>query len=111
MARRLLSRLLTRKSGINKVSFTGSTATGKKVAEACAKTVKRLTLELGGNDAAIVCDDADLAKVVPKVRLVDYDCHERICILIESPGQHTRSHQLRADLHEREANLCPREDI
>lgn len=60
-------RLLTYQSGINKISFTGSTATGKKVAEACAKTVKRLTLELGGNDAAIVCDDADLAKVVPKV--------------------------------------------
>lgn len=78
MVCRLLSRLLTHNSGINKVSFTGSTATGKKVAEACAKTVKRLTLELGGNDAAIVCDDADLAKVVPKVRLADHNRHEAL---------------------------------
>lgn len=68
---------LTLHPGINKVSFTGSTATGKKVAEACAKTVKRLTLELGGNDAAIVCDDADLAKVVPKVCSSPKDKHEK----------------------------------
>lgn len=62
-----LGPLLTLHPGVNKISFTGSTASGKKVAEACAKTVKRLTLELGGNDAAIVCDDADVAKVIPKV--------------------------------------------
>lgn len=58
---------LTAHDGIDKISFTGSTATGKKVAKAAGETMKRVTLELGGNDAAIVCDDADLAKVVPKV--------------------------------------------
>jgi acyl-CoA reductase-like NAD-dependent aldehyde dehydrogenase len=42
-----------------KISFTGSTATGKRVALAAAGELKRLTLELGGNDAAIVLDDAD----------------------------------------------------
>lgn len=62
-----LGPLLTAHPGIAKVSFTGSTATGRKIAEVCGKTLKRVTLELGGNDAAIVCEDADLAKVVPKV--------------------------------------------
>lgn len=44
---------------IRKISMTGSTATGKKIAAAAAATLKRVTLELGGNDAAIILDDAD----------------------------------------------------
>lgn len=59
---------LTAHPGIGKISFTGSIATGKKVAEVCGRTMKRFTLELGGNDAAIVCSDADIAKVIPQVR-------------------------------------------
>lgn len=62
-----LGPLLTAHDGIDKISFTGSTATGKKVAKAAGATMKRVTLELGGNDAAIVCEDANIAKVVPKV--------------------------------------------
>lgn len=62
-----LGPLLTAHPDIAKVSFTGSTNTGRKVAEVCGKSLKRFTLELGGNDAAIVCEDADLAKVVPGV--------------------------------------------
>lgn len=42
--------------GIDKISFTGSTATGKKIMSSAASTLKRITLELGGNDATIVCD-------------------------------------------------------
>jgi acyl-CoA reductase-like NAD-dependent aldehyde dehydrogenase len=61
---------LTAHPGVGKVSFTGSVASGKKVAAACAKTLKRVSLELGGNDAAIVCEDVDLAEVIPKVRRV-----------------------------------------
>lgn len=45
---------------IRKVSFTGSTATGKAIMALAAKGLKRLTLELGGNDAMIVCEDADV---------------------------------------------------
>lgn len=44
--------------GIDKVMFTGSIETGKKIAESASSTVKRLTLELGGNDAGIVLEDA-----------------------------------------------------
>ena len=55
---------------IHKISFTGSIATGKRVMAAAAKTVKRVTLEMGGNDPAIVLPDADIAKVAPMVAMV-----------------------------------------
>ncbi|KZX54946.1 aldehyde dehydrogenase [Halioglobus sp. HI00S01] len=48
------------RGGVDKVSFTGSVATGKKVAVACAEQLIPVSLELGGNDAMIVCADADL---------------------------------------------------
>jgi succinate-semialdehyde dehydrogenase/glutarate-semialdehyde dehydrogenase len=48
--------------GVDKVSFTGSVATGRKVAEACARQLIPVTLELGGNDAMIVCADADIER-------------------------------------------------
>ena len=48
------------RGGVDKVSFTGSVATGRKVAEACASQLIPCSLELGGNDAMIVCADADL---------------------------------------------------
>lgn len=52
---------------VAKISFTGSTATGRKVMASAAATLKRLTLELGGNDVAIVLDDADPAEVAGKI--------------------------------------------
>jgi betaine-aldehyde dehydrogenase len=51
---------LVRHPGIDKVSFTGSTAVGKHIAEVAAKDLKRVTLELGGKSAAIVLDDVAL---------------------------------------------------
>ena len=47
-------------SGVDKISFTGSVATGRKVAQACGRQLIPATLELGGKDAMIVCADADL---------------------------------------------------
>ena len=47
--------------GIDKVSFTGSTAVGQHIGEVCGAQLKRFTLELGGKSAAIVLDDVDLA--------------------------------------------------
>jgi succinate-semialdehyde dehydrogenase/glutarate-semialdehyde dehydrogenase len=49
-------------SGVDKVSFTGSVATGRKVAEACGRRLVPCTLELGGKDPMIVCADADLER-------------------------------------------------
>jgi acyl-CoA reductase-like NAD-dependent aldehyde dehydrogenase len=62
-----LGPMLTSHPGVAKVSFTGSTETGKKIMAACATTLKRVTLELGGNDAAIVCEDVDIPTVAGKV--------------------------------------------
>ncbi|MEX2395320.1 MAG: aldehyde dehydrogenase family protein [Actinomycetota bacterium] len=50
-----------------KISFTGSVATGKHVASSAAPDLKRVTLELGGNDAAIVLDDVDASSVAEKI--------------------------------------------
>lgn len=58
---------LTSHRDIAKISFTGSTATGKKVMATAADTLKRVTLELGGNDAAIVLDDVDPLPIAAKV--------------------------------------------
>jgi len=45
---------------VSKIAFTGETVTGKRIMEGCAKDLKRVTLELGGSDPMIVCDDADI---------------------------------------------------
>jgi acyl-CoA reductase-like NAD-dependent aldehyde dehydrogenase len=62
-----LGGFLTSHPDVAKVAFTGSTATGKKVMASVAGTVKRLTLELGGNDAAIVLDDVNVKDVAAKI--------------------------------------------
>jgi acyl-CoA reductase-like NAD-dependent aldehyde dehydrogenase len=62
-----LGPLLTAHPDVAGVSFTGSVEAGKRVMAACASTLKRVTLELGGNDAAIICDDVDIDAVAPKV--------------------------------------------
>ena len=50
---------------VDKISFTGSTAAGMKIAALCGAQLKRCTLELGGKSAAIILDDADLAATIP----------------------------------------------
>ena len=50
-------------SGVNKLIFVGSTEIGKKVMQAASQTLTPVVLELGGKDAFIVCDDADLTQV------------------------------------------------
>ena len=49
-------------AGVDKISFTGSVATGRRVAEACGRALIPCTLELGGKDPMIVCEDADLER-------------------------------------------------
>lgn len=69
--------------GIDMIAFTGSTPTGKKVAASCAKTLKRCVLELGGNDAAIVCEDADIPKCLPKIATLAFLNSGQICMCIK----------------------------
>ncbi len=54
--------------GIDMISLTGDVATGKKMLDAAAKSVKRTHLELGGKAPVIICDDADIAEVVNGIR-------------------------------------------
>jgi len=71
---------LTAHDGIDKVSFTGSTATGRRVMASAAANLKRITLELGGNDAAIVMPDVDAKDVAEKLFWAAFGNSGQICI-------------------------------
>ncbi|HWR25828.1 MAG TPA: aldehyde dehydrogenase family protein [Methanosarcina sp.] len=60
----LVGEALVKNKKVKKVSFTGESRTGKRVAELAASGMKRVTLELGGSDPMIVCDDANLEDAV-----------------------------------------------
>lgn len=75
-----LGALLTLHPDIAKISFTGSIATGKKVMEASAKTLKRVTLELGGNDASIILPDVDVKKIAPEVVMGAFQNSGQVCV-------------------------------
>jgi aldehyde dehydrogenase (NAD+) len=59
------SEALVRQPLVDKISFTGSSATGRRVAALCGEQFKRVTLECGGKSAAILLEDADIDRVVP----------------------------------------------
>ncbi|POR35378.1 Uncharacterized protein TPAR_04436 [Tolypocladium paradoxum] len=80
---------LTADPGVDKVSFTGSTATGIKVMQSCAQTLKRVTLELGGNDPAIICSDVDIATVAPKVAHLALYNSGQVCVAIKRVYVHS----------------------
>jgi acyl-CoA reductase-like NAD-dependent aldehyde dehydrogenase len=70
---------LVRHRGVDKVSFTGSTAAGQQVAAACAAGLKRVSLELGGKSAAIVLADADPGTVATGIRSASLSNSGQIC--------------------------------
>lgn len=74
-----LGSAMTRHSGIDKIVFTGSTGTGKVIMENAATNLKRLTLELGGNDAAIVLPDVDVKQIVPKILVGAFNNSGQTC--------------------------------
>lgn len=84
---------LTSHPGPDKISFTGSTFTGKKVMESASKTLKRVTLELGGNDPTIVCADVDIAAVAPKVATLAFLNSGQICLAIKRIYVHESIHE------------------
>ncbi|HEX7872768.1 MAG TPA: aldehyde dehydrogenase family protein [Sphingobium sp.] len=75
-----LGPLMTAHPGFNKISFTGSTATGKKVMETAARDLKRVTLELGGNDAAIILPDVDVDAVAQQIFFGAFYNSAQVCI-------------------------------
>lgn len=78
-----LGGLLTKHPGVSKISFTGSTETGKKVMASAAETIKRITLELGGNDAGIVLDDADPKKAAPAIFAGAFMNAGQVCLALK----------------------------
>jgi acyl-CoA reductase-like NAD-dependent aldehyde dehydrogenase len=78
-----LGEWMTAHPGIDKISFTGSVQTGKQVMASCAGTLKRFTLELGGNDAAIVLDDVDPRAVAPKLFFAAFVNSGQVCMAIK----------------------------
>ncbi|KAJ5151587.1 hypothetical protein N7492_009882 [Penicillium capsulatum] len=85
-----LGPMITEHPGIDKISFTGSIPTGKRVMASCANTLKRVTLELGGNDPAIICDDVDIDTVISKVGILSYLCSSQICMMIKRVYVHEK---------------------
>jgi acyl-CoA reductase-like NAD-dependent aldehyde dehydrogenase len=78
-----LGQWITDHPEIGKVSFTGSTATGKRVMESAARTLKRVTLELGGNDAAIVLPDVDPKAIAPQLFWGAFFNSAQVCVAIK----------------------------
>jgi betaine-aldehyde dehydrogenase len=66
-AGRETSEYLVKHPGVDKVSFTGSTATGARIGALCGEQIKRCTLELGGKSAGIILEDVNLATAVPQM--------------------------------------------
>jgi len=78
-----LGQRLTEHPGIDRVSFTGSVATGKRVMASASGTLKRVTLELGGNDPAIMLDDADFDAMTPKIFGAAFANCGQVCMAIK----------------------------
>lgn len=74
-----LGKWITSHPGINKVAFTGSTETGRHVMRSAADTIKRVTLELGGNDPAIVLPDVDAKAIAPELFWAAFQNNAQFC--------------------------------
>jgi acyl-CoA reductase-like NAD-dependent aldehyde dehydrogenase len=75
-----LGQWMTEHPGIGKIAFTGSTATGKKVMASSATNLKRLTLELGGNDPAIVLPDVDPKAIAKDLFWASFANSAQFCV-------------------------------
>ncbi|OBF17644.1 aldehyde dehydrogenase [Mycobacterium kubicae] len=71
---------LVRHPGIDKIAFTGSSATGRRIAALCGEQLKRVSLELGGKSAAIILDDADITKTVTGLKTASLMNNGQACV-------------------------------
>ena len=74
---------LIRHPAVRKIGFTGETGTGKRVMASAAEEIKRVTLELGGSDPAIVCEDADLDNAAKAVAIGRFFNAGQACLAIK----------------------------
>ena len=71
---------LVRHPGVDKISFTGSSATGRHIAAMCGEQLKRVSLELGGKSAAIILDDADIDHTVKHLKTAGLMNNGQACV-------------------------------
>jgi aldehyde dehydrogenase (NAD+) len=71
---------LVRHPGVDKISFTGSSATGRHIASLCGEQLKRVSLELGGKSAAIILDDADIDHTVKNLKMASLMNNGQACV-------------------------------
>jgi len=92
-----IGRAMSEHRGIDKIVFTGSTPTGRSIMASGAGNLKRLTLELGGNDAAIVLPDANVDKIAAKIFAKAFGNSGQICAAVKRVYVHDSLHDALAD--------------
>ncbi len=102
-----LGRRLCEHPGVQKISFTGSVATGKRVLASSAATLKRVTLELGGNDPAIVLDDADPKAIAKKMFFACFVNSGQVCMAIKRIYAHEDVYDELCEVLAEEARNAP----
>jgi aldehyde dehydrogenase (NAD+) len=78
-ADREVSEMLVRDPRIDKITFTGSTAAGRRIASICGERIARCTLELGGKSAAVILDDMDLGEAAATIAAAECFCSGQVC--------------------------------
>ena len=78
-ADREVSELLVRDPGVDKITFTGSTAAGRRIASLCGERIARCTLELGGKSAAVILDDMDLGTAAKTLARAECGLNGQVC--------------------------------
>src|SRR5580658_8137585 len=91
-ADRPVSELLVRDSRVDKITFTGSTAAGRRIASLCGERIARCTLELGGKSAAVILDDMDLGAAAATLAGAECFLSGQVCSsltrIVVSKGRH-----------------------
>lgn len=87
-----LGRAIASHPDIDKIVFTGSTPTGRSIMGNAAANLKRLTLELGGNDAAIILPDVDVDAIAPKIFAKSFGNSGQICAALKRLYVHEDIH-------------------
>ena len=99
-----LGQMIVEHPKVSHISFTGSAATGKKIMATGAGTLKKVTLELGGNDPAIVLPDVDIADAAPKIFAGAMMNTGQVCVAIKRVFVHESKYEEMVDALASQAN-------
>src|SRR3979411_1214113 len=84
----VVGQYLIKNPKVRKIGFTGETQTGKQVMAGAASDLKHVTLELGGSDPAIVCDDADIEMASKAIAIGRFFNCGQACLAVKSVFVH-----------------------